>query len=121
MHETGRKEEVQEELVTLTVLCAAGQLSHPETLVWSHFYERARAHVLTPHSTWFTFSSTIFACWYVTNTFVMLGRLCLYKVCPCISVVIHNFIVGAMSHATKNAVQRNAADENRKLLILCIP
>lgn len=41
------KEEVQEKPVTLTVPFAAGQLSHPETLVWSHFYEHARVHVPT--------------------------------------------------------------------------
>lgn len=53
------KEEVQEKLVTLTVACAAGQLSHPETLVRSHFYERTRACSHTPYSTWFTFSSPV--------------------------------------------------------------
>lgn len=43
------REEVQETPVTLTVLFAAGQLSHPDTLVWLHFYENAHTHVLTPH------------------------------------------------------------------------
>lgn len=39
------KEAVQEKLVTLTVPVAAGQLSHPETLVCPHCYEHAHMRV----------------------------------------------------------------------------
>lgn len=55
MCEAGRKKEVQEEPVTMTVLFAAGQMNHPETLVWSHFYEH------THHSVWFSFLTTIWS------------------------------------------------------------
>lgn len=107
------EEEVQEKPVTLTVPFATGQLSHPETLVWSHFYEHAHAHVLT-HPTVLGLRFPVPFCLLVHDilwlSFSLFVRLC--KVCPCISVVIHNFIVGAVSHATKNAVQRNAVNEN---------
>lgn len=95
------KKAVQEKPVTLTVQFAAGRLSHPETLVWSHFYEHARAPVLT-RPTVLGLHFPVPFCLLVRDILLSFGlfvRLC--EVCPCISVVIHNFIVGAASHATK--------------------
>lgn len=63
------KEAVQEKLVTLTVPFAAGQLSHPETLVCPHCYERARARACThkPHRCLLYVSQYRLACWRVTH------------------------------------------------------